>query len=211
MDGGKGLESFKEALRREYLEKVDLLERERDAEISDLIAARRISVQKKVAALRKEQEDRFRFLASERRKDASASAGALFLEEFADVRLSCAEELRHKTETLRKTDRERFGRVLARLAKEALEACGRPAVLLVESGDSEILREAVGDACFFEGVEIRETHLNGWGGCRAETDNEIIDNTFLTRWGRQSSQFSLTLSRIMHDSFSEIHQRISQL
>jgi hypothetical protein len=211
MTGGKDLESFKEALAREHLEKVRLLERNRDEEIADLIAARRLSVQKKVSALRKEQEERFRFLAAEKRKSASASAGAFFLGEFSNLGTSFGEELRKMAETLRSFDREGYGRILARLAEEVLGACGRPAVLLVEKGDAELLRETAGNRSLFEGVEIREANLNGWGGCRAETENEILDNTLLTRWGRMSSRFSLRLSRLMHDSFTEIHRRISQL
>ena len=211
MTAGRDLESFKDALGREHLEKVRLLERERDEEIADLLAARRLSVQKKVAALRKEQEDRFRFLAAEKRKNASASAGAFFLGEFSNLGASFGDELRKMAETLRTSDRERYGRVLSRLAEEALQYCGRPAVLLVERGDGELLREAAEKSGLFEGVEIREANLNGWGGCRAETENEILDNTLLTRWGRMSSCFSLRLSRLMHDSFTEIHRRISQL
>jgi hypothetical protein len=211
MTAGRDLESFKDALEREHLEKVRLLERERDEEIADLIAARRLSVQKKVAALRKEQEKRFRFLAAEMRKNASASAGAFFLGEFSNLATSFGDELRKMAEALRTSERERYGRVLSRLAEEALQSCGRPAILLVERGDGELLREAAEKSGLFEGVEIREANLNGWGGCRAETENEIIDNTLLARWGRMSSCFSLRLSRPMHDSFTEIHRRISQL
>ena len=211
MTGGKDLESFKEALAREHLEKTGRLERARDDEIADLIADRRLSVQKKVATIRKEQDDRFRSLAAERRKSASASAGAFFLGEFSVLGTSFGEELREMAETLRASDRTRYGRVLSRLAEEALGACGRPAVLLVEKGDAELLRETAGSGSLFDAVEIRETNLNGWGGCRAETENEIIDNTFLTRWERLSSWFSLRLSRCMHDSFTEIHRRIAKL
>ncbi len=65
-------------------------------------------------------------------------------------------------ETLRSFDREGYGRILARLAEEVLGACGRPAVLLVEKGDAELLRETAGNRSLFEGVEIREANLNGW-------------------------------------------------
>ncbi|MBL3539267.1 hypothetical protein [Aminivibrio sp.] len=211
MTGGRDLESFKEALEREHLEKVRLLEMARDEEIADLIAARRLSVQKKVAALRKEQEDRFRLLAEETRKNASASATAFFLEAFSNLTASFGEELRKMAETLRISDRERYGRALSRLAEEALECFGRPAVLLVEKGEGELLRKTAENGGLFDGVEIREANLNGWGGCLAETENEILDNTLLTRWGRMSACFSLSLSRLMHDSFIEIHRRISQL
>lgn len=211
MTGGKDLESFKEALAREHLEKTGRLERARHDEIADLIAERRVSVQKKVTALRKEQDARFSFLAGEKRKSASASAGAFFLGEFSNLAASFGEDLHKMADTLRTSDRERYGRALSRLAEEALMSCGRPAVLLVETGDADLLRETAENRSLFEGVEIRETHLNGWGGCRAETENEIIDNTFLTRWERLSSWFSLRLSRCMHDSFTEIHRRIAEL
>ena len=60
-------------------------------------------------------------------------------------------------------------------------------------------------------VEVREENIDGWGGCRAETENEIIDNTLLARWGRMKTVFSLRLSRLANDSFTEIRRRINKL
>lgn len=205
------LDAFKEALRREHLARIKRLEEERDERITALVADGRMEVQKKVASLRKEQERRFHRLAGEKRKEGRSSAMTVFLEEFSRVTKEAEAELQQRTEELKSSGSPRYGKALAILAEEALEACSRPAVLFVERGDGQFVRKALEEGGLLADVEIKETDLNGWGGCRAETENEIIDNTLLARWGRMKTVFSLKLSRLMNDSFTDISGRISQL
>ncbi|NLK18920.1 MAG: hypothetical protein GX310_03930 [Synergistaceae bacterium] len=211
MEGGRGLESFKEALKREHLAGIKRLEQERDEKITNLVAEGRMAVQKKVSALRKEQDARFNSLAGEKKKEGWSSARAVFLEEFSRLKERAEGELRQRVTALKSSDRQRYDAAMAALAREALEACGRPAVLFVETGDGGLITEALGGEGFLTDVEVRESNLDGWGGCRAETENEIIDNTLLARWGRMKTVFSLKLSRLMNDSFTEISGRISKL
>lgn len=213
MQGDRDLKSFKEALRREHLAGIKRLEQERDEKITGLVADGRMAVQKKVSALRKEQEGRFSRLAAEKRKEGLSAAKNVFLEEFSRLQARAEEELKQKVSDLKASDGTRYGAAMAALVKEALEACGRPAVLMVEKGDGELVRKALGreEENLLAGVELKEANLEGWGGCRAETENEIIDNTLLARWGRMKTVFSLKLSRLMNDSFTEISGRISEL
>ena len=211
MTDSPGLDSFKETLRQEHLGRIAFMEQERDEEIADLIAERRLSFQSRTAALRKEHEERFAFLAAEIRKKAIGEGRAFFFEELRKLRQSFAEDLQKKWRDLRRSEEGRWGLALKNLADEALQVCGRPAVLFVEVGDKALLEPLIKADDLYERVDIKETEFNGWGGCRAETENEIIDNTLLTRWERLSISFDLDLARIMNDSFQEINQRISEL
>jgi len=205
------LSSFREAIRREHLQKVEALEKQRDNEIAELIADRRTSVQRRVSKLRKEQEEKYLFLAGEMSKDSYAAARASFLDEFSKIRGGFEETLRGCIEGIRRSERERYAVVLRRLAAEALRVCGRPAVVFVESQDRDLLSSGTLESGFEDGVEIREENLDGWGGCRAVSENMVVDNTLLARWRRLSPSFSVRLSLLMNDSFSEIHNRISKL
>ncbi|NCC57634.1 MAG: hypothetical protein EOM17_08400 [Synergistales bacterium] len=205
------LSSFREAIRREHLQKVEALEKQRDNEIAELIADRRTSVQRRVSKLRKEQEEKYLFLAGEMSKDSYAAARASFLDEFSKIRGGFEETLRGRIEGIRRSERERYAVVLRRLAAEALRVCGRPAVVFVEPQDRDLLSSGTLESGFEDGVEIREENLDGWGGCRAVSENMVVDNTLLARWRRLSPSFSVRLSLLMNDSFSEIHNRISKL
>lgn len=205
------LSSFREAIRREHLQKVEALEKQRDNEIAELIADRRTSVQRRVSKLRKEQEEKYLFLAGEMSKDSYAAARASFLDEFSKIRGGFEETLRGRIEGIRRSERERYAVVLRRLAAEALRVCGRPAVVFVEPQDRDLLSSGTLESDFEDGVEIREENLDGWGGCRAVSENMVVDNTLLARWRRLSPSFSVRLSLLMNDSFSEIHNRISKL
>lgn len=205
------LSSFREAIRREHLQKVEALEKQRDNEIAELIADRRTSVQRRVSKLRKEQEEKYLFLAGEMSKDSYAAARASFLDEFSKIRGGFEETLRGCIEGIRRSERERYAVVLHRLAAEALRVCGRPAVVFVEPQDRDLLSSGTLESGFEDGVEIREENLDGWGGCRAVSENMVVDNTLLARWRRLSPSFSVRLSLLMNDSFSEIHNRISKL
>jgi vacuolar-type H+-ATPase subunit E/Vma4 len=81
----------------------------------------------------------------------------------------------------------------------------------VEPQDRDLLSSGTLESDFEDGVEIREENLDGWGGCRAVSENMVVDNTLLARWRRLSPSFSVRLSLLMNDSFSEIHNRISKL
>lgn len=211
MQAGRELESFKDALKREHLARIERLEKERDERITGMVADGRMAVQKKVSALRKDQEARFNRLAEEKKKEGWSLARAAFLEEFSELSRWSEGELEKKVSELKSSDRARYGASLAALAREALASCGRPAVLVVETGCGEIIRETLGKEGLLLDVEVREENIDGWGGCRAETENEIIDNTLLARWGRMKTVFSLKLSRLANDSFTEIRRRINKL
>jgi len=205
------LPSFREALRREHIQKVESLEKQRDNEIAELIADRRTSVLRRVSKLRKEQEGKYLFLAGEKSKDSYAAARASFLDEFSKIRSGFEDALRGRIEEIRRSERERYGMVLRRLAAEALCVCRRPAVVFVEPQDMDLLSAGAMESGFEEGVEVREENLDGWGGCRAVSENMGVDNTLLARWRRLIPSFSVRLSLLMNDSFSEIHSRISKL
>jgi len=205
------LSSFREALRREHLQKVEALERQRDNEIAELIADRRTSVQRRVSKLRKEQEGKYLFLAGEKGRNSYAAARTSFLDEFSKIRSGFEDALRGRIEEIRRSERERYGEILRRLATEALRVCGRPAVVFVEPQDRDLVSSGILESGLEEGVEIREENFDGWGGCRAVSENMVVDNTLLARWRRLSPSFSVRLSLLMNDSFSEINSRISKL
>lgn len=207
----KGLDFFKGTLRQEHLEKVALLENQRDEEIADLFAERRLSFQSRTAALRKGHEDQFTLRTAEKRKKAMAQGRAFIFEELSKLHQSFTDDLQERWRELRRSDMERYSRALKNLADEALKACCRPAVLFVEEGGKALLEPLTEGDGLYDGVEIIETELKGWGGCRAETENEIVDNTLFTRWDKLSASFKLDLVRILNDSFQEINQRINEL
>ena len=209
-DEREDLASFRQALREEHERKFALLEKERNDFLADLIAERRAYVELRVKEMRREQEGRFIALLGEKRKEGIASVRKALLQHFDSLNRLCGEQIKEKIFSLRKERPEEYAALLHFLVREGLEAAGRPAVVSLEPGEG-VLLSAHADSPFGEGVEITEEPREGWGGCRITSGTTVIDNTLSSRWNKLSGDFTRKLSLLLNDTFSEIHDRISQL
>ena len=209
-DEREDLASFRHALREEHDRKIALLEKEQNNVLAELIGERRAFVELRVKEMRREQEQRFARLLEEKRKEAIASVRKALLQHFDSLNRLCGEQIRGKIFFLRKERSSEYASLLLSLAREGLEAAGRPAVVSVEPGEAALL-SAGGDISLGKDVEIVEEPRKKWGGCQISCGNSIIDNTLFSRWKMLSGDFARKLSLLLNDTFSEIHDKISQL
>ncbi len=209
-DEREDLASFRQALREEHDRRIALLEKKRDDTLAELIGERRAFVELRVKEMRQEQERRFKTLLEEKRKEGIASVRKTLLQHFDSLNRLSGEQIREKIFTLRKERSEEYASLLLFLAREGLEAADRPAVVSVEPGEAALL-SASGDSPLGEDVEIVEELREAWGGCRITSGSAVIDNTLFSRWKMLSGEFARKLSLLLNDTFSEIHDRISQL
>ena len=209
-DEREDLASFRQALREEHERKIATFEKERNASLDELIGERRAQVELRVKEMRREHEHRFTLLLEEKRKEGIALVRASLLRHFDSLNRLCGEGMKEKILSLRKNRTEEYTSLLLFLAREGLDAAGLPAVISVEPGEA-VLLSACCDFPPGEGVEIVEEAREKWGGCRVTSGTTLIDNTLFSRWNKLSGEFALELSRLLNDTFSEIHDRISKL
>jgi vacuolar-type H+-ATPase subunit E/Vma4 len=173
------LAGFKEALLTQHRERYLALKRSVDEDLADMIAARRLDVERIVYGLRRSCEKRLeeglaanrRYINLKKRRDEMELQNSFF------ERLENG--VREKIEIFRRSPG--YGDAMKALAEEALERLPAPSVAWVEKGDAVFLKP--------EGnfLEVRETLQDVWGGLvltEGKEGGKIVDNTFRTRWKR---------------------------
>ena len=180
---------FKEAILEQYKARYVALKREADEEIADMIAARRIEVEKTVHELLVSCEKKLAEGLRANRRHAEFRVAA-FHSEILTLLLSELEE-RAKARIGDLRGSERYGLVMRCLAEEADRVIQAPVVALVEKGDAVHLKSCKNIR------EVREELDGTWGGLMVVelAGARLIDNTLRARWKRLSPVLIQSLQR----------------
>ena len=180
---------FKEAIIEQYKTRYLALKRQADEEIADMIAARRIEVEKTVHELLVSCERKLAEGLRANRRHAELRVAA-FQSEILGVLLSELEE-RAKARIGDLRCSQRYGLVMRSLAEEADRVIQAPVAALVEKGDAVHLKSCKNIR------EVREELDGAWGGLMVVelAGARLIDNTLRARWKRLSPVLMQSLQR----------------
>ncbi len=203
---GGNIEKFKEALLEDKRRKLEQIRVETEHEISEMIVEKRLSVEKRVAGIRQEQQQRYETLL----KSQMTMIRHTTLEQVGEYSRSLLEELEQNVFSFFSTilqDEEKYRDLLCFLYKEASNKIDGAVVVQVEPGHGHLLEECSGD------VHIIEKETGSFGGCTAfsEDKRHLIDNTLVTRWNKIKSDYMRRISIYIIEKVSQIPELNRQL
>lgn len=183
------VEKFKEALLADKERQLKAIRLETENTISSLIVDKRLSVEKKIAGLRKEQKYRYKRLI----KREEEALDHLMLTQVERLANELMEELEKRVFFyLEKTvsDRDNYPEILNGLISEGLGKVEGPVSVMVAQGEAQMVQPS-------DRIEkFQEAGSDHFGGCKIfSSDGEkVIDNTFLTRWKQLKPEYLRRLS-----------------
>lgn len=203
---GGNIEKFKEALLEDKRRKLEKIRVETEHEISEMIVEKRLSVEKRVAGLRQEQQQRYETLL----KSQMTMIRHTTLEHVGEYSRSLLEELEQNVFSFFSTilqDEEKYRDLLCFLYKEASNKIDGAVVVQVEPGHGHLLEDCSGD------VHIIEKETGSFGGCTvfSEDKRHLIDNTLVTRWNKIKSDYMRRISIYIIEKVSQISELNRQL
>ena len=203
---GGNIEKFKEALLEDKRRKLEKIRVETEHEISEMIVEKRLSVEKRVAGLRQEQQQRYETLL----KSQMTMIRHTTLEHVGEYSRSLLEELEQNVFSFFSTilqDEEKYRDLLCFLYKEASNKIDGAVVVQVEPGHGHLLEECSGD------VHIIEKETGSFGGCTvfSEDKRHLIDNTLVTRWNKIKSDYMRRISIYIIEKVYQIPELNRQL
>ena len=197
------LQEFKRALEAEHQARFQQEEQHLDAELGEIVAQRRIEVEKEVARLRAAQRRRGRELEESLRMELLRDLRQGLAREVQDMMTSLENDLFVELEALRNTPR--YERALSRLVRQGLEMIGDRATVSVPRGESSLLSE------YGEGVFLEETDDLPDGGCRVilrPGGDHIVDNSLRSRWERLVRELAKEISHRVTPLFDQLEEAL---
>lgn len=197
------LQEFKRALEAEHQARFKQEEQRLDAELGEIVAQRRIEVEKEVARRRAAQRRRGRDLEESLRMELLRDLRQELARQVQEMMISLEKDLFAELEILRKTPR--YERALDRLVHQGLEMIGERASVVVSQGESRFL------SGYGEGVLLEETDDLPDGGCRVilhPGGDHVVDNSLRSRWERLVRELSKEISHRVTPLFDQLEEAL---
>jgi vacuolar-type H+-ATPase subunit E/Vma4 len=197
------LEEFKRALEAEHEARFREEERRLDAELGEIVAQRRIEVEKEVARLRADQRRRARDLEESLKMELLREMRQDLAHQVQEMMAALESELFEELKTLRGTSR--YELALDRLVRQGLELVGDRARVVVPRGESGLLRG------YGETVLIEESDDLPDGGClviQLPGEDHVVDNSLRSRWERLVRELAKEISHRVTPFFDQLEEAL---
>jgi vacuolar-type H+-ATPase subunit E/Vma4 len=195
--------AFKRALEAEYREKLRGEEAHLDEELGEIVALRRVEVEKEISRRREDQKKRARELQESLKMQLLRDLRQQLAHEVQRMVSSLEVQVFDSLQDLRRSPR--YEEALCRFAREGCAMVGDKVLIMVAPGEGDALR-ILGESVFVE-----ETTDLSEGGCmviRHPEGDHIVDNSLRSRWEHLVREVSKEISHHVAPFFDQLEEAL---